>query len=307
VEKLNQLRYGHNSTIITKSLVVGVEIGIPSPEGYIPVIPKYVSCKNSAWKKGTISFCRILSEYGPNGILNAMRESGMKLTYDPIYRAHMVYISLDDIIEYNNPKKLFEKYIFHEYKNIDPIVYRILEEILDDIDIKYVGLTGSYSLGMQNNFSDIDIVIYKEKNAENILKSFLSKTQIIECKNNFGGVLVEGPCLSWRRGRIFNKELSWTGIPSEISGNCPLLRDYRKIRIPTYINTITIKVDEGQPSALVYPPCVKDENGRYIVSFEYNTAYLLYTGGNLIVSGLYNGGSLFIGTREYPGYVKRKV
>ncbi|MEB3797769.1 MAG: nucleotidyltransferase domain-containing protein [Caldisphaeraceae archaeon] len=300
---MNRSRLGHSSTLITKDLLVGVEIGIPSPEGFIPIIPKYVSCRRGAWKRRANSFCRIISEYGPNGIRDSIERSGLKLVYDPVYRSYMPYVNKGDVLIYNDPREMFKELLSHP-QGADEKIVRVLGKILGDVDLSSVGLTGSYSLNMWNAFSDIDLVIYGKKNSEDFLIKFMRRANALECKENYGGVFLRGPCVPWRRGKVLGIAVSWIGVPEVISGHCDAAREYHKIKIPSKVGNLETYVSPGQGEALLYPPCVKDENGRAIVSFEYNAGYLLYNGGRLEVSGLYDGRSLFIGTREYPGSIR---
>jgi hypothetical protein len=302
VEGLTQLRYGHDSTIITKDLLVAVEIGIKSPEGLIPVIPKYVSCRESKWKRKKLSFCRIISEYGPYGISDAIKSSKIKMLYDPIYRIKMPYIKKEDIMIYNNPKDVFTENFIYSYKYIESLP---LFDLIKDLDIKQIGITGSYSLGMQYGESDIDLVIYGEKNVELIYNKFINNTNIIECKNSFGGVIIDDLCVPWRRGTYRGMAYSWTGVPNEIASHCDPIKDYNKIIIPDKVENLNVYIPNGQINGLLYPPCVRDSNGRYIISFEFNAGYLLYNGGHLSISGLSNEKSIIIGTREFPGKISK--
>lgn len=300
--ELIQLRYGHNSTIITKDLIIGVEIGIQSPDEFIPIIPKYVACEKSAWKRHNLNFCRILSEYGPYGINEAIKNSNIKMIYDPVYRSPMPYVKKESILIYNNPKSVFKENFLNSSKAFKYNEESIFD-LINDLDIDNIGITGSYALGMQYENSDIDLVIYGEKNSELFYNIFINKSKIIECKNIFGGVFINGPCIQWRRGAYKNKVYSWIGVPENIASHCKALDNYNRIEIPNKVMNLDIKIPEGQVSALLYPPCVKDANGRYIISFEYNAGYLFYRGGNLKISGLSNDKMIVIGTREYPGKI----
>ncbi|AFZ71065.1 nucleotidyltransferase family protein [Caldisphaera lagunensis DSM 15908] len=295
-------RFGHDSTIITKDLIIGVEIGIQSPEGLIPIIPKYVSCNKSSWKRHTLNFCRILLEYGPSGISDAIKNSKIKMIYDPIYRTQMPYIKQENILIYNNPKSVFKE-IFLNSSNGLRYNEESIFNLINELDIDNIGITGSYALGMQFEGSDIDLVIYGEKNSELFYDIFKNKAKIIECKNSFGGVIINGPCIPWRRGLYKNKAYSWTGVPENIASHCNALNNYNRIEIPNKVKDLNITIPEGQIGALLYPPCVKDVNGRYVISFEYNAGYLLYMGGNLKISGLSNEKIIVIGVREYPGKI----
>ncbi len=300
MEELIQSRYGHDSTIITKDLLVAVEIGIKSPDGLIPVIPKYINCENSKWKRKKISFCRILSEYGPYGISNAIKNSKIKMIYDPAYKIMMPYVRQEDIMIYNNPKDAFIENFINSYRYVESLP---LFELIKDLDITQIGITGSYSLGMQYEESDMDLVIYGEKNVELIYNKFINNTNIIECKNEFGGVIIEGPCTSWRRGSYKGMAYSWTGVPNEIAYHCDPIKNYNKITIPYKIENLNVYIPKGQIGGLLYPPCVKDSNGRYIISFEFNAGYLLYNGGYINISGLSDEKTIVIGTREFPGKI----
>lgn len=303
---LGRCRYGHGSVIITRGLLFGVEIGLQSPPGLIPIIPKYVPCRLGRWSRPGVRLCRIIESYGPGGVAKAFESSGLKLLYDPAYSSYMPYVPASDILAYVSPREALRR-AMSGGSPLAPELTRaalIISRAVGSADS--LGLTGSFAMEIEQEFSDIDFVIYGAEEAVAAFDFFTRSLRGGECKEDFGGVRLKGfGCLVWRRGLLeeVNVPVSWVGVPESPASACRPLSEYNHIAPPvrSYVGTLTI--EPHQESALLYPPCVSTEEGVALVSFEYNLGGYLYGGGEVSVDGLAtsDGRVVFIGTRERPG------
>ncbi|WP_048812709.1 hypothetical protein [Acidilobus saccharovorans] len=303
---LSRCRYGHGSAIITRGLLFGVEIGLQSPPGFIPIIPKYVPCDHGKWGRPGAKLCRVIESYGPGGVAKAFEGAGLKLLYDPAYSSYMPYIPMSGVLVYISPKEALRRAL----SGGSPLVVELaraahaLSRAVGSADS--LGLTGSFAMEIEQSFSDIDFVVYGAYEAAAAFEFFTKSLREGECKEDFGGVRLRGfACLEWRRGLLdgVNVPISWVGVPEGPASACRPLSEYNHIEPParSYANVLTIQ--PYQESALLYPPCVSTEEGVTIVSFEYNLGGYLYMGGEVFVDGLAtsDGKVVYVGTRERPG------
>ena len=301
------MRYGHGSVVTLRSGLLGVEIGIPAPAGYVPVMPKYVPCDKGAWSRGTVRFCRVIKTYGPTGLSEALVKSGLTLTYDPSYGAAMPYVRASDLLDYKSPREALLHRALSGGGGLGHVLSRAIRfmgSLAGGLDV--LGLTGSYAMSIEADFSDVDIVVYGGEAARQAYEGFMAAVTSAECREEFGGVSIRGwPCRPWRRGFVSDVPvpLSWVGVPpGGPASHCPPVLEGPGVDglTPTRVN---LAVPGGQETALLYPPCVRTEEGMYIVSFEYNAGGPLYEGGEVKASGLitYRGHTVILGSREFPG------
>lgn len=64
-----------------------------------------------------------------------------------------------------------------------------LDLITDAVDLRYVGITGSFLIGAENKNSDIDLVCYGEKTYQNLKLFFEKKTFIQRYENELANIL----------------------------------------------------------------------------------------------------------------------
>ncbi|AMD30374.1 hypothetical protein [Acidilobus sp. 7A] len=292
---------------MTRDLLLGVEIGLPSPYGFIPIIPKYVPCREGQWSRPGARYCRVIESYGPRGVARAISRSELRLTYDPFYLASMPYIRLSDVATYVSPRDALEKAL----SGASPL-YEDLVKSLNLIaravgSSEFLGLTGSLAMGIEQAFSDIDIVVYGSQGAQAAFELYVTSSRQVEQQESMGGVYIKGfAALNWRRGLIGDVEVpvSWVGVPEYgVATFCKPLNDYLHIKPPLLNYKGTLSIPPGQEGALLYPPCVTTEEGVTVVSFEYNLGGYLYGGGEVEVEGVASSDSkvVYVGTRERPG------
>ncbi|MGC9209688.1 MAG: hypothetical protein ACP5FT_00210 [Acidilobus sp.] len=292
---------------MTRDGIIGVEIGLPSPPGYIPIIPKYVICRDGLWSRGPLAFCRVIDNYGPGGVSLAFERSGIDLIYDPLYGALMPYVRTFSVLEYVSPSQALALRALSGTGKLSHIVIAatsIMAGLVGGIDL--LGLTGSYAMLAEGEFSDLDFVVYGEEASEAAYTLFSARAKPVDCKEDFGGFKVMGwACSPWRRGLIpgLDRPISWVGVPAgDPGGHCPPLLERAGTGRPGLFEG-ELTIPGGQPTALLYPPCVKTEEGYYLISYEYNAGGPLYGGGRILVKGLHYEGRniIVVGSREVPG------
>jgi len=302
-------RYGHGSVVTLRSGLLGIEIGLPAPAGLIPLIPKYVICERGLWLRGSIGFCRVISHYGPGGLEEALNRAGLSLAYDGAYGASMPYARGFDVIEYVSPRTALETRVLSGRGELQHVLMRAVTALADKVGLSSLGLTGSYAMGIEREFSDVDLVVYGGDAAQAAYDLFTSAAVPVSCETEFGGFKLEGwPCVPWRRGLLSDvpTPVSWVGVPPSLASHCKAFteRGPSPSRLTSFKGVLT--VSGSQPEGLLYPPCVRSEEGYVIVSYEYNAGGPLYQGGVLEVTGLLAATEdvIFLGSRELPGSLR---
>lgn len=299
-------RLGHGSLVVDRNWALYVELGLPAPQGFIPVLPKYVPCNRGPWGRPGGKYCRLIESYGPEGVSKALAKASISLRWDPLYHTNMPYLTNNDIVYYVSPREALERLIY-KGSTLSHKLLSFLDELRSyGIPTSDIGITGSYGLTIAQEFSDIDLVIYGDSSLR-AMKFFVDRATAVECKDDFGGLKVIGtPCLAWRRGLVKAEHqgvvASWVGVPNYVAGHCPRLHE--GIEGPPLRFNATIDVPGGELSALLYPPCVRLSDGSYLLSFEYNLAYIMYVGGKFEIEGLRYGDLILLGSRELPGSLK---
>lgn len=285
----------HGSQLVLVDATIVQVLGLPSPPGLIPVIPKYRPCAGpSPWSGRSGVYCRVTRKYGPLGVEEGIEASGLRVTWDPMYRAYMPYVRDYDVSICLEPQAALEKAVARG----EPSVTLVVDELRSmGISIRCLGLTGSRALGIAHSGSDVDLVVYECR--ERMYEVFK------EMSSNWGepelGGLVIKPSIdaSWRRARIKGVNVTW--VPSQ--NLCPPLSSYWSIQPPNSKRRLLLHVEPGQPWSLGYPPCALSREGLWIVSYEYNLADILFRGGTMRIDGLVsvNDRIVYLGLREEPG------
>lgn len=309
----------HGAIIYVKWGAILQAIGIPTPNGFIAAIPKYVPCSDerAPWRRPSGRYCRVIREYGPLGVKDAWAryrsvwQSGYgedQQLYDGVYAASMPYIGFDNIIYVIEPRSALRAAISSGTGLVAEAASVILRG--SGVSLVEAGLTGSYAAGIASpSISDIDFVIYGSEAALKMYEFYTSMAKPVEGpRSSFGGVRVYPPQETWwRRAFLGFMSSSWVGVPAQPASHCPPIRKYPNIDPPSRrLVKVKLKIEGGDPSALLYPPCVESRD-YYIVSFEYNVASMLFQGGWMEVEAVesVNGSTLYIGLRENPGKLIR--
>jgi hypothetical protein len=285
------LRWGedrvvHGSIVFSRDSSIFQAVGIPSPPGFIPVIPKYTPCRGGLWRRPGGSYCRVLRSYGPRGVSEALERSGFRERFDALYNSAIPYVAEDDVLLVIEPREALEALAasgrFHEYVGIIERIGRA-----SSISVKELGVTGSVAAGIPvPGTSDIDLVVYGAENAVKMLNYYLGSQPTSGAsitRTSHGGLESTPIDLAWRRMTVESVHVSWVGVGLGREG-CKPLRSYWSMDPPnTYPVKLDLRIDPFQETALIYPPCARSREGPYLVSFEYNVGLLLYMGGRVVV------------------------
>ncbi|GAB6148345.1 nucleotidyltransferase domain-containing protein [Stetteria hydrogenophila] len=302
----------HGAIVYTRDGGILQAIGLPAPAGYLAVIPKYAPCRGerTPWARPSGRYCRVVREYGPRGLEDALARypgpGGVRLLYDGSYAAPMPYVSLEQAAWIVDPREALLRVASSGEGSAAEAAYTVLRG--SGVGLGGAGLTGSYAAGIASpTVSDVDFVVYGPEAALRMYEFYSRELQPVEApRASFGGVTVHPPQgVGWRRAAVDGISSSWVGVPHRPAGHCEPLRRYPNTDPPSGRRVrVEVRVEGGDPAALLYPPCVEAE-GYYIVSFEYNLAGLLFEGGRLEVEGVASAGGtvVYLGLRENPGRV----
>ena len=247
------------------------QIGIPSPPGLIPVIPKYVISREGPWGRGRIRFHRILRKYTRQDIDEATANAGLTPRVDPLYNTTIPYIEEPMIFYKIDPLTALDKLISRPRSRVSYTLLHLLRELSTRAEA--IGVTGTLALAIENDsISDIDLIVVT-----------LEPSKFMD---RFTGQVKPHHTLPWRRGYYKGVHVSWTGVNPYGTLHCPPLSSYWRIQTPIVEGRWVVHVEPGQEGALLYPPCVESSDGRFIVSYEYNMGYKLYRGGRLVIGGV---------------------
>jgi hypothetical protein len=298
----------HGSYVITRDGLVGVVIGIPRPPELLPIIPKYVICRESLWARGGSGFCRILEMYGPRGVSDTLARIGFKEYHDGIYNSPMPYVRMSDVVEVTRPRDALANVTSRPSNELHYELLEVLGLLTESgVELSNVGLTGSLAIGIENvRVSDIDLVVYGSGSAEIAYQVFRGLGGSFTHLGEFGGLKVKpGVSIGWRRARFKRYIVGWVGVPG-VGELCEPIRSYFSVQSPTTPVDLVVVIERAQAQALTYPPCVMSRDGVYVVSFEYNVGALLYEGGVFRIRGLADRGAgvVYLATREMPGFIE---
>ncbi len=288
-------RLEHGSIVYGHDGWISFTIGIPAPRGYITAVPKYKPCNDEAWRRPSGRYCRVLRTYGPQGIGEVMAYA--RLVYDPVYNTLMPYMLAEKILIVRNPwEALYEAISTGSWPPLIEVLDRLREAGFSIVDF---GVTGSTAAGIQvPGLSDVDLV-YKGRPSQLLGAWPYIVDQVYDSTTrNLAGVMVDpGVHLGWRRGFVNGVHVSWVGVERP----CRYMAEYESIDTPRSRFKGILRVEPGQETALVYPPCVETVEGFVVVSYEYNLGALLYNGGRLWVEGVMGERTIYVGSREEPG------
>ena len=285
----------HGSIVYDRSGWISFVVGLPAPPGHIIAIPKYRPCSDGLWRRPSGRYCRVLREYGPRGISEVMVYA--RLVYDPLYNTLMPYTRDDNIVITESPWESLHKVA---KKGSWPPLLHVLDRLVEaGFSVGDFGVTGSTAAGIQvPGLSDVDLV-YRGIPSE----LYDAWPEIVDrvydyVVSDLSGVTVEpGVFLGWRRGFLGGVHVSWVGAARA----CRYMSSYWSIDTPGSRFRGVVRVEPGQETALVYPPCVETIEGLVIVSYEYNLGEILYNGGKIYIESVMGEYTIYLGLKEEPG------
>ncbi len=297
-------RLVHGSIIELRSGILGEVLALPSPPGFVAVLPKYKVCGEGPWRLGSARLCRLLASYTPEELGEAFRH--IRLVHDPLYSAEMPYASALDVVRSISPLEACRRLI----EGAGPEwAIEVLGEVFPRLEVspcEEVGVAGSLAGGYYHTSSDVDLVAYPRPGKAGLIYESMSKLGEPEMTViAYRGVFEAEARVSWRRRLVKGRRVTIVMAPVEPGAHCPPLRSYSWMEHVKGRVRAVVNVEGGQESALLYPPCVRSEDGRYIISYEYNLAGDLYEGGVFEVEGLYSGRAVLLAVRGEHTSIRR--
>ncbi len=152
-----------------------------NPPGYVFAYLKYVYTSKGLWK----GYERVLKYYGVKRLL----ASPQRFEYEPCYGVTYPVLYLSEVKTHIKPEEGLEKVIRESPKE------KVYEALVDfiytyEIDVKKAGITGSLLLGIAHKNSDVDLVIYGYKSADDFVHDFKGfqgdNEWILETASNYG-------------------------------------------------------------------------------------------------------------------------
>ncbi len=285
----------HGAQLVLADASIAQVLGLPSPPGLIPVIPKYEPCRRpTPWRGRSGGYCRVTRSYGPRGVEAGIAASSLRGRWDPQYSTVMPYVEEHHVYRCLEPRRALAEAVAKG----EVEVVNVVDELASlGVRSSCLGLTGSRALGIAHGDSDVDLVAY---GCEEDLYEIFSGLASDWGQPQLGGIhAAPSPGSSWRRAVIRGSKTTW--IPAR--NRCPPLRSYWAIDPPLQRAILELDVDPGQPWSLGYPPCALSRQGTWIVSYEFNLAGILYRGGRMRVEGLASRDYrvVYLGLREEPG------
>ncbi|EZQ03829.1 DNA polymerase [Candidatus Acidianus copahuensis] len=132
-----------------------------NPPGYIFALKKYIFSGKGLWK----GYERNLKQYGAINLA----QSSQDFNEEPCYGASFPILLKSRILIHLKPEEFARELLKRSPR--DGIEEKIIQ-IYGDLGILNFGVTGSVLIGIQHKDSDIDIVIYGSKSAEEFISNF---------------------------------------------------------------------------------------------------------------------------------------
>ena len=292
--------------IIDKDLNIYVVYSNINSYGYVYAYLKYIYTGKGLWR----GYERVLKSYGVHNLMKIPQ----KFIYEPCYDVSFPIISRSAIYKHLKPEHKLKQIISRASNRLEEIAVEIYEKI----GIKDMGITGSLLADISHEKSDIDFVIYGEKNAIDFMSSFKGferdEEWIYETEKNYKIPLEIAKELYDVRIRGVYKGAKYSFL---------FVNPYPQ----KYCDKVCKRVGEGEivadvydnSKSLFYPSVVLLSNvsvikGEYkpkvLVSYEGIYSTLLYKAKRIFAYGMVmkcDDGEvrIVIGDRDVKGYVKK--
>lgn len=273
-----------------------------NPYGYVFAYLKYVYTGKGLWK----GYERVLKEYGVHNLIKLRQ----KFSFEPCYDVSFPVVMISEIREHLKPEEKMNEILNRlEDDDLELILLDFIEHNM--VGYKNIGITGSLLAGIQHRDSDIDIVIYGEKEALDFIETFqgfdIDYNWIIEANINYGIDFADKLYDRKRRGIYKGKRFSILFVDDKPWRYCEhICINREKARIRAKI--------VGDYRSLVYPSTAYIDtifdgpHIDYIISYEGLYSSLLFGEKEIIAEGRLmecdDVNILLIGDREIKGIVK---
>ena len=274
--------------------------------GYVYAYLKYVYTGKGLWK----GYERAFKFYGVHNLMKIPQS----FVYEPCYDVSFPIILRSTVYKHLKPEYKLKQIISHTSNKLEEIAV----EIYEIIGIQQMGITGSLLADISHEKSDIDFVIYGEKNARDFMDSFRGfdkdEEWIYETQKNYKIPLEIAKELYDIRVRGIYKGVKYSFL---------FVNPYPQ----KYCDKVCKRVSEGEiiadiddnSNSLFYPSVVLlsnvsvirgDYKPRVLVSYEGIYSALLYKAKRIFAYGMLmkcDDGEIriIIGDRDVNGYVKK--
>ncbi|MEM0288501.1 MAG: hypothetical protein QXD10_01105 [Metallosphaera sp.] len=284
--------------VIDKEDRIGFILTNENPPGYLFGYYKYIYTGEGMWK----GYTRILKYYGVHNLMT----SPQTFLIEPCYGVEFPVIYRSRIKSHLIPEEGLRKLLNNERKSI---FTDTLFSLAGKISITRLGVTGSLLLGIEHKKSDLDLVIYGCKGAEDFLSEFNGFEKdldwIRETSSNYSLELGSVNTLYDVRTRGVYRGIrySFLFVDDKPAKYCEDV--CKPLGVVDVIGEI-----KGDCRALFYPSVAELYSKEYyqIVSWEGIYSMVLYKGGRAKIRGLelecLNGKKILIGDRNVKGYIQ---
>ncbi|AWR94363.1 nucleotidyltransferase domain-containing protein [Acidianus brierleyi] len=270
-----------------------------NPYGYVFAYLKYIYTGKGLWK----GFDRNLRYYGIRNLLQSRQE----FIYEPCFGASFPIKRLSEVKKHLTPEDKIDEII---RKSSTSELDEIILDLISKIDVKNIGITGSILLNIQHSKSDIDFVIYGDKDTEDFFNTFegfdIDKDWILETSKNYNIPVELAKSLYNKKTRGIYKGIKYSILfvdnkPWQYCKDICIKEGPIKISGDIY----------GDVRALYYPSTAflfSNKKTFKILSYEgiYNT--VLYGNHKVEIYGMLmecnEDNTIIVGDREIGGYIR---
>lgn len=282
--------------LLTREGMVYVVFTNYNPPGYRFAYLKYVYTGKGLWR----GYERALKRYGVHNVLKLSQE----FLFEPCYGVSFPVVRLSEVVKAFRPLEALRNLV-----RWDALSQAALE-LIQLLGSEGLGVGGSYMLGIQHEGSDLDLVVYGQRKAFEVLESFeggeVDRQWLVEAAENYGLEAEEVR-------ELYSVKLRgvYRGLKYSISFVDPRPKGYCK-DVCTKLGPFEgeVELNPNQYGALVYPSEVEAKSGvDKVVSYEGIFSWLLYSSRKVKARGmLMKCGSekvLLLGDRDVPARVRR--
>ncbi|AEE93531.1 nucleotidyltransferase [Acidianus hospitalis] len=152
-----------------------------NPPGYVFAYLKYVYTGEGLWK----GYERVFKKYGVKNLIKIKQN----FEYEPCYGSTFPVLKISEIKNHFKPEDKIKEIIHKPANKLEETVINMLAEMEVNLPLDKIGVTGSLLAGISHENSDVDLVIYGKKYAEDFVNTFRGfeedKDWIIETSENY--------------------------------------------------------------------------------------------------------------------------
>jgi predicted nucleotidyltransferase len=265
-----------------------------APPGYLFAYRKYTYTGRGLWR----GYERVLPKYGVHNLASSPQE----FRWEPCYGASFPVLMRSRVRDHMRPEDAFDRLLRNERKSH---LSGILFSLLEGLPSLKLGVTGSILLGIEHSDSDLDLVVYGRKGAEDFMAQFTGREPdpqwIVETSENYNLPLDAVKSIYDRRVRGVHRGVrySFLFVREGVEKYCEQVCESRgEVRTSGEL--------EGDVEALFYPSRAL-MGGYTVISYEGIFSTVMYGRRRVKVRGVLMSCDgerrVVIGAREVRGYV----